>query len=189
MKFIEILKYFICNQISPITENIISERRSWLERYEPISYRIGSRSGDDNEFSDMVKRCYNSGIRIYPDVVLNHMAARLDKMIGTAGSAASELDYPEVPYTKEEFNPECEVKNFFDAYEVRNCWVNNCPDLNQHLESVRSKLKEFLNRVIDKGVAGFRIGAAKHMWPNNLKVNKYLCLCCVKFCKYQISYY
>lgn len=28
---------------------------------------------------------------------------------------------------------------------------------------------EFLNKLIDLGVAGFRVDAAKHMWPEDLK--------------------
>lgn len=43
-------------------------------------------------------------------------------------------------------------------------------DLNQARQHVRAKISEFLNRLISFGVAGFRVDAAKHMWPADLKV-------------------
>ena len=33
---------------------------------------------------------------------------------------------------------------------------------------MQQKQAEFLNRMIDMGVAGFRVDAAKHMWPRDL---------------------
>lgn len=35
---------------------------------------------------------------------------------------------------------------------------------------MRDKIVEFLNKLVDLGVAGFRIDAAKHMWPYDLDV-------------------
>jgi alpha-amylase len=42
------------------------------------------------------------------------------------------------------------------------------PDLWLGKEWPRDRVVEFLNRLIDLGVAGFRIDAAKHMWPGDL---------------------
>lgn len=44
------------------------------------------------------------------------------------------------------------------------------PDLKLEATYVRDKIAEYLNRLIDIGVAGFRIDAAKHMWPGDLQV-------------------
>ena len=49
--------------------------RPWWERYQPVSYELTSRSGDDGQFRDMVTRCNNVGVHIYVDAVINHMAA------------------------------------------------------------------------------------------------------------------
>jgi alpha-amylase len=43
------------------------------------------------------------------------------------------------------------------------------PDLATGNEYVRNKIAEFMNNLIDIGVAGFRIDAAKHMWPGDLQ--------------------
>ena len=40
--------------------------------------------------------------------------------------------------------------------QVRNCELDGLHDLNQGTEYVRQKIIEFLNRLIDIGVAGFR---------------------------------
>jgi alpha-amylase len=51
---------------------------------------------------------------------------------------------------------------------VRNCQLVALPDLWLGKDYVTDKIVEYLNRLIDIGVAGFRIDAAKHMWPNDL---------------------
>jgi alpha-amylase len=50
-------------QISPPNENVIIPGRPWFERYQPISYRIISRSGNENDFIDMTTRCNRVGVR------------------------------------------------------------------------------------------------------------------------------
>lgn len=44
------------------------------------------------------------------------------------------------------------------------------PDLNQGRNDTRSKIIQFLNKCVSLGVAGFRIDAAKHMWPADLEI-------------------
>jgi len=60
-------------QVSPINEHAVLERRPWYELYQPVSYKIQSRSGNEAQFRDMVARCNKAGVRIYVDIVLNHM--------------------------------------------------------------------------------------------------------------------
>ena len=47
---------------------------SWDTRYQPTSYLLNSRSGNEAAFVDMTKRCRAVGVDIIVDVVLNHMA-------------------------------------------------------------------------------------------------------------------
>lgn len=62
-------------QVSSPNENtvITNPNRPWWERYQPISYKICSQSGNENEFRDVVARCNNIGVRIYVDAVVNHV--------------------------------------------------------------------------------------------------------------------
>jgi alpha-amylase len=95
--------------------------------------------------------------------------------IGTIGSGGTPSDpqnrnYPGVPFTAEHFNPYCAIEDFRDPYQLRNCELFGLPDLNQSHEFVRTKIAEYLNHLIDLGVAGFRVDIMKHMWPEDLKV-------------------
>jgi alpha-amylase len=42
-------------------------------------------------------------------------------------------------------------------------------DLAQSSDYVRGKISDMLNRLIDLGLAGFRVDAAKHMWPGDMQ--------------------
>ena len=52
--------------------------------------------------------------------------------------------------------------------QVRNCRLVGLLDLDLGKEYVRSKIIDYLNRLIEIGVAGFRVDAVKHMWPRDL---------------------
>lgn len=117
----------------------------------------------------MITRCNKVGVRIYADIVINHMTAI--NGIGTAGSTAdpSNRDYPGVPYTDTDFHsPKCGIQDYQDPIQVRNCELAGLRDLNQTVPYVRDKVVEMLNRLVDLGMAGFRFDAAKHMWPEDL---------------------
>lgn len=126
----------------------------------------------------MVRRCNNVGIRIYVDVIFNHMAADSSAPIGTGGTTANPLskDFPGVPYTALDFHPSCDIYDWNDIYQVRNCELVGLKDLDQSRDWVRDRIVEFLDHLIDLGVAGFRVDAAKHMWPDDLRVRNYLFL-------------
>lgn len=160
-------------QISPISENAIVPNRPWWERYQPISYKIQTRSGSEADFKAMIKQCNSVGIRIYVDIVINHMAAGNDIVNGTGGSTAnvSSESYPAVPYNVTDFHKPCAIVNYMDAVQVRNCQLVGLPDLNQSVSHVREKIVQFLDKLVDFGVAGFRVDASKHMWPNDLDVS------------------
>lgn len=156
-------------QVSPVQENVIIPNRPWYERYQPQSYKFHTRSGTEQEFLDMSRRCNNVGIRIYVDIVFNHMAAHQGVGIGGSVSTVEKLDYPAVPFGPGDFHKNCEIQNYTNANEVRDCRLVGLPDLDQSNEWVRQKIVEMLNNLIDMGVAGFRVDAAKHMSPRDLE--------------------
>ncbi|RZC34112.1 Alpha-amylase domain containing protein, partial [Asbolus verrucosus] len=107
--------------------------------------------------------------RIYADVVFNHMTAR--NGIGTAGSIANyhNQTFPSVPFHENDFHSPCIINNYQDPVNVRNCRLKSLLDLDQSIDNVREKIVEYLNYLISLGIAGFRIDAAKHMWPQDLE--------------------
>ncbi|XP_052741478.1 alpha-amylase [Bicyclus anynana] len=162
-------------QISPPSENLIinlNGQRTWYERYQVMSYKLTTRSGSRAEFRNMTRRCNKVGVRIYADVVVNHMTGSQANNKGTGGSTANfdKYDYPGVPYNASHFHhPYCIISNYNNATEVRNCQLLGLKDLNQTEEYVRNKIVRYFNKLIKLGVAGFRVDAAKHMWPNDLR--------------------
>ncbi|CAE7220120.1 Amy1 [Symbiodinium pilosum] len=66
---------FTAVQVSPPTEHVLGD--SWSTRYQPVSFKLDSRSGTPAEFSDMITRCQNAGVSIMVDAILNHMASPL----------------------------------------------------------------------------------------------------------------
>uniref|UniRef100_A0A2C9KDQ1 alpha-amylase n=1 Tax=Biomphalaria glabrata TaxID=6526 RepID=A0A2C9KDQ1_BIOGL len=99
---------FCAVQTSPANENriITNPYRPWWERYQPVSYKIHTRSGSEDEFRNMVEKCNKSGVRIYVDVVFNHMTGAGGQGFGTNGTFydGDNLHFPGVPYGPTDFN-------------------------------------------------------------------------------------
>nr|XP_021410410.1 pancreatic alpha-amylase [Lonchura striata domestica] len=168
-------------QISPPNENVIitDPQRPWWERYQPVSYKLCTRSGNETEFRDMVTRCNNVGVHIYVDAVINHMCganagAGDHATCGSYFNSKTE-DFPAVPYSSWDFNDQkCKsrsgnIENYHDISQVRDCRLASLLDLALEKEYVRSRIAGYLNQLVAIGVAGFRIDAAKHMWPADVK--------------------
>lgn len=61
-----------------------------------------------------------------------------------------------------------QIVNFKDRYEVQFCELLGLSDLKTESPSVQQTLAEYLNHLLDLGVAGFRLDAAKHMPAQDL---------------------
>jgi alpha-amylase len=167
-------KGFAAVQISPPNEhNWIPSGDGapypWWMRYQPVSYSLDrSRSGTRAELIDMVHRCNAVGVGIYVDAVINHMTSGS----GTTSSAGNHPwgveSYPGVPYGVNDFHATCTVSNYQDAGNVQNCQLVGLQDLNTGASYVRGKIADYLVDLVNIGVKGFRVDAAKHMSPTDL---------------------
>lgn len=158
---------FAAVQVSPPTEHLSIASHPWWERYQPVSHRLESRSGTEQQFAQMVKRCRKAGVDVYADVVMNHMTGWSDGGHGFAGSPFTHYEYPGL-FSHHEFhhcgrNGNDDIVNFTDLYELLNCELLNLSDLDTGSPSVQKKLGALLRRLVDHGVAGFRVDAAKHI--------------------------
>ncbi|CAG0906473.1 unnamed protein product, partial [Cyprideis torosa] len=170
-------------QTSPPNENVVivteAHNRPWWERYQPVSYKLETRSGTEEEFAEMVRKCNAVNVRVYPDLVINHMSGTWPvDTLGTGGSSfdSEALEYPGVPFTAEDFHGsnDCptdsgNVESNDDPVQVRNCRLLGLRDLNQRKSHVRERVLEYINRLIGYGVAGFRVDGSKYMWPEDLE--------------------
>ena len=156
-------------QVSPPNEHV--QGPAWWTRYQPVSYKLESRSGTREEFADMVQRCRKAGVSIYGDAIINHMSY-VGTGTGVAGSGFSEYNYV-VPYTFDDFHhcgryDDDVIRNYHDAWEVQNCELGELADLDTGNPEVQAKIAAYLNDLLGLGVAGFRIDAAKHMTPEDI---------------------
>lgn len=166
-------------QVSPPNEHAVVNNNPWWQRYQPVSYELTkSRSGTIDEFKSMVETCWkNHGVKVYVDAVINHMAA--GDGIGSNGTPyQGKTNY--YLYTKNgiayrydsnDFHNQCKI-DYSNADSIRKCWIEgSLPDLvieDTAGDRAKTRIAEFLNSMIDMGVAGFRIDAAKHMHPNDI---------------------
>jgi len=163
-------------QVSPPNEHAVLPNYPWYQRYQPVSYEIISRSGTRDEFIDMVARCRRVGVGIYVDAVINHMtwANRSGQTkYGISGTPYDLYRYGNL-YGPGDFhqcgrNSDNTISNYQDRWEVQNCDLATCTDLRTENEYVRNQIAAYLNDLLDIGVAGFRIDAAKHMPASDLQ--------------------
>lgn len=162
---------FSAVQVSPPHEHLVWPNSPWWERYQVVSYEINSRSGPLSEFSEMIKICQNVGVDIYVDVIINHMAG-MHEGVGFSGNTFTQYNYPGL-YEYDDFhhcnrNGNDDIKNYNDLYELQNCELVNLADLNTSKKIVQEKIANYMNRLTDLGVKGFRLDAAKHVAPREI---------------------
>merc|ERR1711936_171201 len=164
-------KGFCGVQVSPPNEHI--QGGQWWTRYQPVSYKLdSSRSGNRQQFINMVNTCSSVGVMVIIDAVVNHMTGRGASGQGTGGSGfdGGSQNYDGVPFSSLDFHqPYCDIQNYGNAEEVRNCYLVSLNDLDGGKQYVREKVSAYFNDMIDIGVKGFRVDASKHMWPGDLE--------------------
>jgi alpha-amylase len=170
---------FSAVQVSPPNEHATYDGAPWWERYQPVSYQLKSRGGDESDFRDMILRCARSGVDVYVDTVINHMTGiGVDEGgVGQAGTRFNHYDYPGL-YGFDDFHhcgrnrnrPETydDIIDWTDRYEIQNCEIVNLADLATEKASTQKTISRYLNYLLDLGVGGFRIDAAKHIPSDDL---------------------
>ena len=149
--------------MSPPNEHLAGSQ--WWTRYQPVSYNIISRSGNETAFTSMVKRCSAVGVGIIVDSVINHMAG--GSGISITGTSFSNRQF--AMYSPQDFHHDtnniysnCQVTNNSDKNNVQSCDLVGLPDLLTSSEYVQSTIANYLNHLASLGVFGIRIDAAKH---------------------------
>ncbi|MCP2246565.1 alpha-amylase [Lentzea aerocolonigenes] len=146
-------------EVSPATEHV--QGPQWWTSYQPVSYRVAGRLGDETAFRNMITTCHDAGVKVIADAVINHMSAGAGT--GTGGSGYSKYNYPGL-YSDWDFHScRTAISNYQDRSNVQNCELVNLSDLDTGSDYVRGAIAGYLNRLIGMGVDGFRIDAAKHI--------------------------
>jgi len=159
--------------VSPPQEDIKGSQ--WWTHYQPVSYQLNSQLGTADQFAAMVSACNKAGVQVIVDAVINHMANSTG--VGYAGTTFTKYNYPGL-YSATDFHSGLqatdpnycgsEISNYNDAFQVVHCELGGLSDLATEKLSVRATIAGYLNHLIDLGVAGFRIDAAKHIGITDL---------------------
>jgi alpha-amylase len=166
-------KGFTAVQVSPPSEHSVLSNYSypWWQRYQTVSYALESRSGTRAEFVDMVGRCRKAGVGIYVDAVLNHMTAQISGT-GSAGTKYGKYQYPGLFEQADFHSPVCQIQGTdyaTSAEHVQRCELLELSDLDTASATVQQKLAAYLSELVQIGVRGFRLDAAKHMAPADVQ--------------------
>ncbi len=146
-------------EVSPAQEHI--QGSQWWTSYQPVSYQIAGRLGNETQFVNMVNTCHNAGVKVIADAVINHMSA--GSGTGTGGTVYSKYNYPGY-YQEQDFHScHTEITNYGDRGNVQNCELVHLADLNTSSTYVQNTIAAYLNHLSALGVDGFRVDAVKHM--------------------------
>jgi alpha-amylase len=144
----------------------------WWEVYQPVTYDLTSRMGNEQQFQAMVQECRKAGVKVYVDAVINHMTGQGNTSYG--GVNYTPYKYPDYDPGDFHFNtgesPSSDggIQDFNNEAQVWNCNLVGLEDLDTDATKVRNTLARYLNKLIRYGVSGFRVDAAKHMSPEDL---------------------
>ena len=132
-------------------------------------YGIDPQFGTMEDFEQLITDAKNAGIRILMDLVINHTAKTHPWFINSSnGPSATYRDY----YVWNDLSDR-------KAFPIRNSWYlyngsfyfasfwSEMPELNFDNPALRQEIKDIATFWLNKGVSGFRIDAAKHLYDTN----------------------
>ncbi|TXI93207.1 MAG: alpha-amylase Aml [Burkholderiaceae bacterium] len=158
-------------QISPPTAAMNGV--NWYDIYQPVDYTsFTSKMGNLTEFQSMITACHNAGVRVYVDVVANHLSAANGTATNGATFSATTLTYPR--FSAADFHPNCAIQDADygtpgNRNSITSCRLVGLPDLNTGSAYVQTQIKNYLTSLINMGVDGFRFDAAKHIAQADLQ--------------------
>lgn len=168
-------------KIYPPQEFALRTGNPWWEVYQPVSYELSSFYGTKEDFIKMLDFCHSYNIKVYADLILNHMAQFTDtelQHVGTNGHEFSKYNYNNLNSDQDKyeyndfyhFEPDSNKQISNEDYgKLESIWnlehydLVSLPKLNLDSQHVRSVLRKYTQYLLSLGVDGFRIDAAKHL--------------------------
>ncbi|NEG69258.1 type I pullulanase [Bifidobacterium choloepi] len=174
-------------EVSPPQESI--QGTQWWTSYQPVSYKLDSKLGTEDEFKNMVQTCSAAGVGIIADVVLNQTTGSDvadGDQTGTAGTVynGEEGTYPGFTGESDQYPDGLTSADFHDyengksisdytnQTEVQEGRLSSMWDFDSESAKIQDIQSDYLAKLYDLGVTGFRIDAAKHINTDSLKAIK-----------------
>ncbi|MDG3085408.1 alpha-amylase family glycosyl hydrolase [Vibrio hannami] len=169
------------------------EGTEWWQRYQPQDYRvIDNQLGNTQDFAEMISALQRVGVRVYADIVFNHMANESYKRADLQYPADKDIeqylndwegyqsqvlfgDLSKPLFDEEHFVTAFGISDWKDRWEVQNGRITGGPDdpglpTLKVCKHVVEQQQQYLRSLKQLGVKGFRIDAAKHMSMDHLKM-------------------
>jgi len=134
-------------------------------------YNIDPEYGTMEDFEALIDECGKRGVKVIIDLVMNHTSIMHPWFLETV----KEIKEGKEPYYQNFYNVAVEKKNseyYFmgvsDHY-YEGVFYSGMPDLNFDNEAVRDEFRRIADFWLDKGVAGFRLDAIKHIYASRAK--------------------
>ena len=144
-------------QIAPAQKS--NPSGEWWARYQPVDYSVIDGKGSEQDLRALVAEADRCGLKIIADVVFNHMANMPEY---------ADLAFPNL--SPADFHQRCAI-DYRDGNRTseQQCWLGGLPDLDQTSSVVRQLQQAHLRTLLDLGIDGFRLDAAKHMPETTVK--------------------
>ncbi|MDR1057706.1 MAG: cyclic nucleotide-binding domain-containing protein [Coxiellaceae bacterium] len=168
-------------KLSPPQEFVKKPGEPWWAIYQPVSYHLSNFYGTEEKFIKMVDFCHGYNIKVYVDLILNHMAEfnlAEPNHIGTNNTTFGKYHYGPL----NDKNDYYEYDDFYhfsyqsnkqisneDYCKLEGVWhlehydFLNLPKLNLSNLHVTDTLRKYVQYLLSLGVDGFRIDATKHL--------------------------
>ena len=177
------------NDGDPTTDSDLGCTGIWLmpimpsttyHKYDVINYKdIDSEYGTLEDFEQLIAECDERGIDVIIDLVLNHSSSQHPwfkeatnylKNLGDAKPNVEECPYFDYyHFSKESASGYTKISGTDWYYECQ--FWSEMPDMNLGSEAVRTEFEEVSSFWLEKGVAGFRLDAAKEFYSGHNTAN------------------
>lgn len=144
-------------------------------KYDVIDYyAIDPEFGTMEDFKRLIQEAHNRGIKIVKDLVINHTSDRHPWFKAAAADPNSRFRDYYIWASREERRGGNGWHNLSnsDWYYFGHFW-GRMPDLNFDNPKVREEVKRIAKFWLDKGVDGFRLDAAKHIFQEPEKNHQF----------------
>lgn len=163
---------------------------AWYIRYQPQDYRVIDHCrGNTESFKAMVTALRNKNVKVYADIVLNHMANERNGALDFPGTIALKDYSTRRTYFAQQrlfgdlnnnflgpldFHEARCISDYNDVYQVQNWRLcggagdRGLPDLTPNSWVIKQQ-RSYLMMLNAIGVDGYRVDAAKHMSNEHLR--------------------
>ncbi|WAM36482.1 alpha-amylase family glycosyl hydrolase [Caldicellulosiruptor acetigenus] len=135
-------------------------------------YKINPDYGTNEDFVNFIKKAHKMGIKVIIDMMINHTSSKHPWFIEASSNKNSKYRNYYIwasPSTNIDEPSELGTRQWYkkgDSYYNAIFW-SEMPDLNFDNKAVREEMKKIAKFWLEKGVDGFRLDAAKHIYPSS----------------------